>query len=206
MLNFSLEQLVRRGLRGVWVRGQLPATATVWAANHHSWWDGFVAGAVLGQQGRAAALLMEGDNLDRFRFLATLGVISTSRPRRALEALRDGRVLVIFPERELRVAGPAGPAGTGSGLVRPAGAGRAGPGRGSDRQPRSSVSRGLRSTSRRRWIRTAWPAALAQQLDRLDAELVEADPREPLPGFGQVVAGRRSWDERIQRWSRSARS
>jgi hypothetical protein len=40
---------------------------------------------------------------------------------------------------------------------------------------------------------------LAQRLAALDAELLEADPREPLPGFDLVVRGRRSWDERISR-------
>ena len=104
LLDIGLTQLVRRGLRGVWVRGELPASAAIWAANHHSWWDGFVAAAVLREQQRPAALLMDGGNLDAFRWVRLAGVISAQRPRQALRALREGRVLVIFPEGELDAA------------------------------------------------------------------------------------------------------
>jgi len=59
LLDIGLTRLVRRGLPGVWVRGELPVSAATWAANHHSWWDGFVAAAVLREQRRLAALLMD---------------------------------------------------------------------------------------------------------------------------------------------------
>jgi 1-acyl-sn-glycerol-3-phosphate acyltransferase len=63
VLRAGLGRLVQGGLRGVWVRGTLPPGPFVWAANHHSWWDPFVASAVLTRSGRAAALLMQGGNL-----------------------------------------------------------------------------------------------------------------------------------------------
>ncbi len=40
---------------------------------------------------------------------------------------------------------------------------------------------------------------LTATLADLDAKLLKEDPRRPLPGFRQVVRGRRSWDERLQR-------
>ena len=75
LLDTGLAQLVRLGLRGVWVRGDLPPSAAIWAANHHSWWDAFVAAAVLRERQRPAALLMDEDNLDAFRFVRSAGVI-----------------------------------------------------------------------------------------------------------------------------------
>ena len=38
---------VRGGLAGVRVHGRLPAGPVVWAANHHSWCDPFIAGTLL---------------------------------------------------------------------------------------------------------------------------------------------------------------
>jgi len=42
-----LLRMVRHGLRGVSIRGAMPAGPFVWAANHHSWWDPFVAAATI---------------------------------------------------------------------------------------------------------------------------------------------------------------
>jgi 1-acyl-sn-glycerol-3-phosphate acyltransferase len=195
-LGFGLAQLVRRGLRGVWVRGDLPAAAAVWAANHHSWWDGFVAAAVLREQQRPAALLMDGDNLGAFGFLRAAGVISAQRPRDALGALREGRVLVIFPEGELRPPGPLHATERGAAWL-----GR--------RAPAAVVPVAVRVISRGHQYPEALvdiapeaapdelAAALAARLRALDGLLLDADPRLPVPGFRYAVAGRRSWDERL---------
>ena len=45
----------------------------------------------------------------------------------------------------------------------------------------------------------------ATALGRDDAAIAGADPRAPVPGFVQVLPGRRSWDERIDRWARPGR-
>jgi 1-acyl-sn-glycerol-3-phosphate acyltransferase len=196
----GLEQLVRRGLRGVWLRGQLPPGGCVWAANHHSWWDGFLAAAVLRRQHRSAALLMDGDNLSDYHFLATLGVISTGQPRQALRSLRAGRVLVIFPEAELRPVGRLGELAPGAAWL-------------ARRAPAPLLPVGVRVAARghqypEALIEIGAPcppdrlaAELAERLAGLDAALAATDPREPVPGFHRVVAGRPSWDERIDRWS-----
>jgi hypothetical protein len=39
----------------------------------------------------------------------------------------------------------------------------------------------------------------------LDAAIAAAEPREPVPGFARVIAGRPSWDERIDRWAQLGR-
>lgn len=199
-LGAGFEQLVRRGLRGVWIRGQLPPGGCVWAANHHSWWDGFLAAAVLRRQRRPAALLMDGDNLSDYRFLTAIGVIPTTRPRQALSSLRDGRVLVIFPEGELRSAGPLGELAPGASWL-------------ARRAPATLLPVAVRVAARGHQypeglIDIGTPCApdrlavaLATQLAGLDDAIAGTDPRTPLPGFRCVVTGRPSWDERIDRLS-----
>ncbi|MCW2529022.1 MAG: phospholipid/glycerol acyltransferase [Pseudonocardiales bacterium] len=201
-LQFGLEQLVRRGLRGVWLQGEMPAGAFVWAANHHSWWDGFVASSVLKARGRRPSLLMDGDNLSRFNFLESIGVIPTARPRAALDALRAGRVLILFPEAELRAPGEIGPLARGATWI-------------AERAPAPLIPVSLRVIARgheypEAYIRigpavdaSSFSSAMSDQLARLDADLRSGDPRQPLGGFQQIIRGRSSWDERIARLARS---
>jgi 1-acyl-sn-glycerol-3-phosphate acyltransferase len=197
-LAAGLAQLVRLGLRGVWVRGDLPAAATVWAANHHSWWDGFIAASVLREQHRPAALLMDEDNLKAFGFIRSAGVISAQRPRDALQALRAGRVLIIFPEGELRPPGHLHATARGAAWL-----GRS--------APAAVVPVAVRVINRGHQYPEALvdiapetppdalPAALAARLRELDRMILDTDPRRPLPGFRRAVTGRLSWDERITR-------
>jgi len=204
MLAFGLTQLVRRGLRGVWVRGEVPVSAAIWAANHHSWWDGFIAAALLREWDRQAALLMAGNNLDAFAFLRSLGVISAGRPRQALQILRDGRILVVFPEGELYPPGPLRALARGAAWL-------------GDRAPAAVVPVAVRVTSRGHQYPEAFvdiapevtpadlSAALSARLSGLDAALLQASPREPLPGFRCVISGRTSWDERIAHWTELVR-
>ena len=197
-LLVGLDQLVRGGLRGVWVRGRLPEGPVVWAANHHSWWDGFLAASVLRADGRTPALLMDAENLAQFGFLRRAGVVATSQPRAALAALRRDAVLIVFPEGELRAAGPLGPVHSGAQWL-------------AAHAPATLVAVAVRVVARGH----QWPEAyvdiadvatgetladvLAGLLGGLDAELLAADPRIPLPDFDLVVPGRHSWDERITR-------
>lgn len=196
-LRAGLGRLVQGGLRGVWLRGSLPSGPFVWAANHHSWWDPFVASAVLTRSGRPAALLMQGGNLSRYAFVRRLGVFSDTAPRMGLRHLQDGRVLVIFPEGELRPAGPVGPLADGaawyarlSGTPLVAVAVRV-------------VMRGHQAAEAYVCCSAAAPttsalgSALSASLSALDDELLKADPRQPLDGFRCVVRGKRSWDERL---------
>lgn len=199
-LRLGFAVMVRSNLRGVWLRGELPPEGFVWAANHHSWWDAFVALAALETERREAGLLMDPANLARFGFLRGLGALGTNELRAGLREIRAGRALIVFPEGELRPPGPLGPLGRGAGwLARHA------------RAPLVAVAvrLALRGQQAAEAYLDAAPAtpetlqtSLSARLAALDAELLRADPRAPLPGFKRVVAGRPSWDERLERWGR----
>jgi 1-acyl-sn-glycerol-3-phosphate acyltransferase len=197
----AIDLLVRRGLRGVWLRGTPPPGPFVWAANHHSWWDPFVAMTVLHRWRRRSALLMRQTNLQRYPFARPLGIFGTDEPRRGLEYLRAGRVLIVYPEGELRPPGPPGRLAGGadwyatrSGLPLCAAATRV-------------LMRGDQHPEAYLWLVTvtgagALPAALRTTLADLDGLVATTDPRQPLPGFSRVVAGRRSADEQLERMAR----
>lgn len=198
-LGFCFDQLVRGGLRGIWLRGTIPSGGALWAANHHSWWDGFVANAILRHAGHQPSLVMDADNLHKFSFLKDLGALPADQPRTALAALRAGRTVIIFPEAELRAAGPLGPLAPGAAWL----AGRSGAPlvlaatrivlRG-HQKPEAYVDVSLSADG-------DVADHLARRLRDLDVELAENDPRQTLPDFDLVVPGRGSWDERITRVS-----
>jgi Acyltransferase len=202
-------EMARRGLRGVWVRGELPDGPFVWAATHHSWWDPFLASVLLDRHGRPVSLVMAQENLARYGFLRHLGVFGTAEPRRGLAYLTAGRVLVVFPEGELRGGARLGPLQDGAAWY----AGQAGVPlcavavrllmRGHQAAEAYVAHTVVPSAQGRRADVTARLAdALAGQLDDIDALNAKSDPREPLPGFRPVLRGRRSWDERIDAMSR----
>jgi 1-acyl-sn-glycerol-3-phosphate acyltransferase len=204
-MRVGLDQLVRRNLRGVWVRGALPSGPAVWISNHHSWWDYFVAAAALRSTGRTdVGVLMDAANIGRREVYRTGGVVGTDELRAAADMVNAGAVLVVFPEGRLLPAGPLGP-------TRPGGQWLA------DRtgapvwavatrvvlraQQAPEAYLDVAPTRTPRPDGTVPPAedSLRDQLARLDAELSRADPDEPLPGFRQVVPGVRSWHERIDK-------
>jgi 1-acyl-sn-glycerol-3-phosphate acyltransferase len=210
-LRRGFAQLVRSGLRGVWARGGLPATPFVWAANHHSWWDPFLAAVVLDRLRLSGALLMAPQNLARYGFARRLGVFGGDQPRRGLDLLRAGRTLVIYPEGELRPAGRLG------GLARGAAWYAC-----SAPAPLYAVAtrvvmRGHQAPEAylvfepvdMNGSRVAVTARLATQLgtalSELDDLIAATEPRSELPGFTLLVRGRRSWDERIDRMASGLR-
>jgi 1-acyl-sn-glycerol-3-phosphate acyltransferase len=201
-LRQGLDYLVRSRLRGVWIRGNLPKERTVWAANHHSWWDPFVAQAVLTRSGQRGALIMDDANLSEFGFLRPLGIVGTSEVRTAVDLLRAGRVLVVFPEAELKPPGAPGALSRGAAWLalhadarllavatRVVVRGHEAPEAYVDISP---VGASDDVTGTERLARTLTVALL-----ELDSALAAGPPREPLPGYRQLVRGRRSWDERL---------
>jgi len=203
ILYRGFRTMARRGLRGVWLRGELPPGPFVWAANHHTWWDPFLAAVVLDSAGRRGSLLMLQANLERYGFARRLGVFGTGEPRRGFDHLAAGRALVIYPEGELRPPGRLGPLADGAAWY----ARRAG-------VPVCAVStraslRGheapeaylsvavVDSSGPVRAVTGRLAAELASQLSDVDDMLAAEDPRRPLPGFRPVLRGRRSHDERI---------
>ncbi len=199
----ALRLTVRGGLAGVWVRGRLPAAPVVWAANHHSWWDPFIAGEVLTGAGLRMALLADAANMQRYRFARHIGAVGTDELRTALAAVRSGAVLVMYPEGRLLPAGPPGPLAPGAAWS-------------AARAPARLCSVAVRVLMRGRQYAEAYVVfsevdaagpspevtgrlreRLREDLRDLDRLSAHAEPRQPLPGFTRVVRGRRSWDERV---------
>ncbi len=197
-LRGGIDQLVKRNLRGVWVAGGLPSGPCVWAANHHSWWDFFAAAAALRAAGRRdVGVLMEAANVGRQALFESVGAIGTDQLRTAVSMLRDGVVLVVFPEGELR---PAGPVAT----VRPGARWLADRSGAELRAVATRVQlRGQQAPEA--YLRVSDPLGPADDLAEwlsgsvavLDAELAAADPMRPLPGYRPAVRGVRSWNERF---------
>jgi 1-acyl-sn-glycerol-3-phosphate acyltransferase len=202
-LHRGFRTMAGRGLRGIWLRGRLPTGPFVWAANHHSWWDPFVADIVLGAAGRPACLLMLQSNMERYGFARRLGVFGSAEPRRGLDYLADGRVLVIYPEGELRPPGRLGPVADGAAWY----ARRAGVPlcavatrtlvRGHE-APEAYVSViAVDGTGPVPDVTARLAETLAAGLSDMEELVATAPAREPLPGFRLVLRGRRSHDERI---------
>lgn len=193
----AMEKLVQRNLRGVWVRGELPAGKAVWVTNHHGWWDYFVAAVALRAVGRSDSwVLVDPESVGNERLFRSAGAIPATEIRRALATVVSGAVLVVFVEGQLRPAGSVVSAKPGARwLARRSGApivtvatrvvlrGHQAPEAYLDIAPQNAVG--------------GSDLSLRDLVDRLDCELRSADPELPLPGFRQVVRGVRSWHERF---------
>lgn len=112
-IAWALPWLVRRSLarklHAVYVAlptPTLPEGGVVLAANHHSWWDGYLAWLWLSRLGRRLTVMMHRTQLARFPFFRHHGVIGHDELRTAVRRLRGGTALVIFPEGALRPPGP----------------------------------------------------------------------------------------------------
>jgi len=184
----------------------------VWAAPHQSWWDPFVAAAVLTGAGRTPSLVMDQENLGDFAFLRRVGVFGTGELRQGLDHLAAGHALIVFPERDLLPVGPLRQLEDGAAWL--AQHGRvpllaaavrvAARGHQASEAYVDLVPVPLPDGSSRADVSVATAAlarVLGAALAAVDAALATADPREPLPGFAEVVHGRRSMDERLQRWA-----
>ncbi|WP_239020798.1 lysophospholipid acyltransferase family protein [Nakamurella antarctica] len=206
-LRLGLNQAVRRNLRGVWVRGDLPASGpVVWMSNHHSWWDFFVAASALKAMGRRSGVLMEAANMGNRELFRGAGVLGTDELRRTTHAFRTHSVLVVFPEGELFPAGPLRPIRPGAEWI----ANRSGAQlavvatrvvlRG-QQAPEAYLD--ILGNDTRAHPESAPPpdagALLREGLAHLDDELQNSDPNVPLPGFVKVVSGVRSWQERLNK-------
>lgn len=198
LLRGGIDQLVRRNLRGVFLDGDLPSGACVWAANHHSWWDFFAAAAALRAVGRRdVGVLMDAANVGRQSLFRQVGVVATDRLRAAQQLLEAGCVLVVFPEGRLCPPGPLGEVRAGARWL----ADRSG----AELRTTATrvVLRGQQAPEAYLRVSAALTpsddvgAALAAGVRVLDEALAAADPMEPLPGFRLAVPGVRSWQERI---------
>jgi hypothetical protein len=202
-LTAALRLTVRSGLAGVWVRGRLPAGPVVWAANHHSWWDPFIAGELLAGAGRRMVLLADAASVRRYRFARRIGAVGTDELRTALAAVRDGAALVIYPERRLLAPGGPGPLAPGAAWCAAQASARLCSVavrvliRGGQYPEAYVVFSEVGTDGRPAEITVRLRERLREDLADVDRLAARADSRQPLPGFIPVVRGRRSWDERI---------
>ncbi len=189
----GFDQMVRLSLRGVWVRGDIPTQAVVWAMNHHHWWDAFASNSVLRTVGQRPTVLISDQNLASFTLFNWIDAAPASDPKRALTPLRAGRTLVIMPEGRMLGAGPLGPLRGGAGRL----AAEAG-------VPLVPVA--LRVVMRgsqyaEAFIDIGTPVSaddlapvLGQSLAELDELLAVTPATRDLPDYRRVVAGRGSVD------------
>ncbi|MDR9391305.1 MAG: 1-acyl-sn-glycerol-3-phosphate acyltransferase [Trueperaceae bacterium] len=117
-IEAALPTLVRRSLRrdlaGTWGRGDVAALApsapdgpgVLVAANHHAWWDGYLAWVLARRAGRPLALLMNDAQFDRFPFFGAYGVVPVRHARTFARRVADGALGIVFVEGGLRPAGP----------------------------------------------------------------------------------------------------
>ncbi len=197
-----IERSLRHGLAGVWGRfeGPPPEAGAVVVANHHAWWDAYLAWGLAVRHGRPAGAVMDDVQLARFGFFKHLGAIPASRPRAAARHAAAGAWLVVFPEGRLRAPGPLGPTRPGAAAIA----------RWADVPLWPVAFRAvIRGTERPEvYVRAGTPmppgtsaetaiAALTDVLARLDADLgAAADPEAPLAGYEPWWHGTRSASER----------
>gem|GEM_PF-747171 len=206
LLPTLVRRSVRRDLAGVWGDwpDPPPARGAIVIANHHSWWDGYIAWLLTQRAGRPFAVLVDDVTLDRYPFFERLGALPRRALRAAVRRVRDGAWLFVFPEGELGASSRLAPFEPGAGVlsrlaqvpIQPLAwrvAVRAG------QYPEVYVRAGAPlapgSTAAQQH------AAVAALLDRLDADMREtANPANALPGYTLWFAGRSSAHERAGRW------
>lgn len=178
------------------LRGTLRDARVLLVPNHHSWWDGYVMGELCWQASRKPALLMLDRQLQKYPFLKSVGAISHLNLREALRSLKAGRPLILFPEGELRPAGPVKDLRPGVGWF-------------AKHSGCEVIPVALRVVLRGHQHPEAYialgapcaPEAVSEAINSLLAELDGAlgvcDPETPLPGYRQIMRGVGSDSERM---------
>jgi len=186
MLRASIRRSVQSGLGGVWVRGPLPpfgeSGGAVLAANHHSWWDGYVLRDLAWVLSADFRVLMLGRQLAHYPFLRRVGALGAGEVRAAVRGARAGAWVAVFPEGTIQPVGPLRDVRPGAGwIARQAGVplvpvalrvilrGRP--------RPEAHLRFGPPTTP------DALAGALSGELARLDADLAASDPESPLAGY-----------------------
>lgn len=204
-LPYLMRRSLRRGLHGVYAKGEwdaLPPGGVLLAANHHTWWDLYLSWLIGQRLNRPLGGLIQPETLRQFPFFRRVGAVPTTELRSVLRRLAHGELFIVFPEGELRPAGPVGALGPGLAFL----AERA-------RVPVYPVAiRAVMRGAERPEVFLALggpvepaevAAALTALLGRLEADLQRADPEQPPAGFVRWSGGERSTNERaswVSRW------
>ena len=197
-LPFLIRRSLRRDLHGVYARGfsdKLPPSGALLAANHHTWWDLYLAWLIGQKLGLPLSGLILPETLQQFPFFRNIGGVPTTELREALRRLRCGELLIVFPEGELRAAGTVDDLQPGLSFL----ASRA-------EVPVYPVAiRAVLRGAQRPEVfiilgDAVLPDEVAGALDELlrglERELAHADPEKPLPGFELWSGGAASTNER----------
>ena len=206
-LPFVIRRSLRQGLHAVWARGTwetLPAGGAVLAANHHSWWDAYLAWLVQQKVKPEVSGVMKEAQLETFPFFRRIGVISDREVREALRRLGCGHLLFIFPEGALRQTGKVGELQRGAAFL----ARRAGVPifplairvvlRGAQ-QPEAVLALGERLEPDNPDLLKEVGLELNRLLNDIDHDVASAHPEEALSGYSSWLSGRQSFNERIAR-------
>ncbi len=207
-LPWVIRRSLRRGLRGVWVRGADAAQRAlrdggVLVPNHHAWWDGYLLWLVWRRLDLDGAVLVRPTTLATYPYFTRIGAIPSHDVRRALRRLRDGAALGVYAEGEQRAPGPLGPLERGAAFLARVGGrelhplavrvrlrGAQHPEAFLDFGPPLSASADDAETTAR--LARALGARLADLDATLDATALDAVPS----GFVPWLGGSRSADER----------
>ncbi|MEZ0322122.1 MAG: lysophospholipid acyltransferase family protein [Thermus sp.] len=204
VLRFFVEGLLwaslKGGLRGVYLRGELPKEAVVLTMNHHSFYDGHLVWLLGRLARRRISLLVAEENLRAFPVLSLAGALPAGRVREALRRLRRGEWVALFPEGSMGYPGALGPLRPGAGwLARKAGV-RVLP------VAARVAFRGFAHPEAFLWVgpplapEEDLASYLGTLLAELDGLLAQTHPRAAPEGFREVVRGRRSLEERVRPW------
>ena len=206
-MPFIIRRSLRRGLHGVYTRGDwdaLPGSGYIIAANHHAWWDGYLAWLTQQRVAQPLSGMMGEAQLSRFRFFRRMGVISQKEVREALRRLERGEVLFVFCEGRVRPTGNVQEVEAGVAFL----AQRANVPiyplalrtvlRGSQ-HPEAFMVLGerLEPGADRAALSEEVKANLNALLQEIERTLQSADPEAPPPGFEAWLTGPKSFHERM---------
>lgn len=202
VVGWLLLRELRGGVRGVFLRGSFPSPPFVLAMNHHSYFDGHLVYFLFRLHKIKGKLLVSRENLKAFPIFASLGALEAQRVKSAMSALKDGEVVAVFPEGELRTHGELGEFKRGAAfLAEKAGVPLV------PMVARLSL-RGFSRPEAYLWIgepvspEKLRPTMLAM-LAELDQALRDHHPREPVPGYNLVFSGTFGFDEKLARFSQA---
>lgn len=198
-----VERSLQRDLAGVWgiVEAGAPPAACVVVANHHSWWDGYLAWFLARRERRRFGVLVDPVTLQRYPFFERVGAIDTGSLRTAVRHARSGAWLFVFPEGRIGPVGALAPFAAGAATIARLADVPAVPMawrvvvRGSQ-YPEVYVRQGAALSPDHG--PDAQREAVAGLLARIDADVAAAaEPELPVPGYARWHAGRRSTQERL---------
>jgi 1-acyl-sn-glycerol-3-phosphate acyltransferase len=198
VVGWMLLRSLRRSLRGVYVKGEVPREPMVLALNHHSFFDGHIVW-LLGRLYRVpTTLLVAPENVKGYPMLKLAGALEAHRVREALRRLSRGEWVAVFPEGEMRCSGELAPLRLGAEyLARKAGV------------PLLPIAvrvllRGFEHPEAFLLVREpirgngGLAATLGALLRELDQVLRSTHPRVLPEGFRCVLSGRLSLEERLE--------